>query len=243
MASAQQWAGSRKEEGLMIESELITPDLRKQLTNVARSLALRFRGVFGQETIEDMVLDSYLKRAANATIPDWLVVGTERFARERLEALMRTTDESGNRIPGVLFLCTHNAGRSQMAYGWFTHLARDKAVAWSAGSEPESEINREAVAAMAEIGIDISQGFPKPWTYEILNASDVVVTMGCGDACPLVLGKRYEDWEVDDPAGKALQAIRPIRDELGKRVRQLLTSLNVSDLVPRLAVEGEDRSA
>ena len=130
-------------------------------------------------------------------------------------------------LPKVLFLCVHNAGRSQMALGWFQHLAGDRAVAWSGGSEPANEVNPAAVAAMAEVGIDISKEFPKPWTDEIVHAADVVVTMGCGDACPLFPGKRYEDWELDDPAGQSLDGVRPIRDEISRRVRLLLDSLDI----------------
>jgi arsenate reductase len=129
--------------------------------------------------------------------------------------------------PTVLFLCVHNAGRSQMALGWFQHLAGDRADAWSGGSEPGHEVNPAAIAAMAEIGIDISTEFPKPWTDEIVQAADVVVTMGCGDACPFFPGKRYEDWLLDDPAGLGVEVVRPIRDEIGERVRELLASLGV----------------
>jgi arsenate reductase (thioredoxin) len=129
------------------------------------------------------------------------------------------------RVPAVLFLCVHNAGRSQMALGWFNHLAEGRAVAWSGGSEPATEINQDVVEAMAEVGIDISEEFPKPWTDESLGAADVVVTMGCGDACPLVPGKRYEDWDLEDPRGKTLEAIRPIRDEIRRRVDVLLSQL------------------
>ena len=130
-------------------------------------------------------------------------------------------------VPTVLFLCVHNAGRSQIALGWFTHLAGENALAWSGGSEPGNEVNPAAVAAMAEVGIDIASEFPKPWTDEIVRAADVVVTMGCGDACPLFPGKRYEDWELDDPAGLGVDAVRPIRDEIEQRVRALLDSLGV----------------
>ena len=127
----------------------------------------------------------------------------------------------------MLFLCTHNAGRSQMALGWFNHLAGDRAVAWSGGSEPGTELNPSAVAAMREVGIDITGEFPKPWTEEIVQAADVVITMGCGDACPLYPGKRYEDWELDDPAGQDLEAVRPIRDDIKGRVEALLAELGV----------------
>jgi arsenate reductase len=129
--------------------------------------------------------------------------------------------------PGVLFLCVHNAGRSQMALGWFNHLAGEQAIAWSGGSEPGSQINPSAVAAMAEVGIDITGEHPKPWTDEIVQAADVVVTMGCGDACPFFPGKRYEDWELEDPAGQGVEAVRPIRDEIEQRVRTLLAELGV----------------
>ena len=129
--------------------------------------------------------------------------------------------------PTVLFLCVHNAGRSQMALGWFRHLAGDRAIAWSGGSEPGAEVNPAAVAAMAEVGIDIAREFPKPWTDEIVEAADVVVTMGCGDACPIFPGKRYEDWELPDPAGRGVDAVRPIRDEIRRRVEVLIGSLQL----------------
>lgn len=127
--------------------------------------------------------------------------------------------------PTVLFLCTHNAGRSQMALGFFTHLAGDRAIGWSGGSEPGTEINPAAIAAMNEAGIDITGEFPKPWTDEIVRAADVVITMGCGDACPIFPGKRYENWELPDPAGQSVEAVRPIRDEIRNRVQALLAEI------------------
>lgn len=129
-----------------------------------------------------MVFDSYQQLAATAKVTKWLVIGAERFAAQRLEALVHVDDRSDEKVPSVLFLCVHNAGRSQMALGWFTHLAGDRAVAWSGGSGPEDSINDAAVAVMAEVGVDISRQFPKPWTDEFFKAADVVVTMGCGDA-------------------------------------------------------------
>jgi arsenate reductase (thioredoxin) len=130
--------------------------------------------------------------------------------------------------PTVLFLCVHNAGRSQMALGWFSHLAGDGAVGLSGGSEPGPAVNPVAVEAMAEVGIDIAREFPKPWTEEAVRAADVVVTMGCGDACPFYPGKRYEDWALDDPHGQPIEAVRPIRDAIEHRVRTLLAELGVS---------------
>jgi arsenate reductase (thioredoxin) len=129
--------------------------------------------------------------------------------------------------PSVLFLCVHNAGRSQMALGFFQHLAGDRAVAWSGGSEPADAVNPSAVAAMAERGIDISSEHPKRWTDEVVRAADVVVSMGCGDTCPVFPGKRYVDWELDDPAGRSVAEVRPVRDEIERRVRQLLDELHV----------------
>ena len=127
--------------------------------------------------------------------------------------------------PSVLFLCVHNAGRSQMAAGWLQHLAGDRVHVYSGGSEPAAEVNPAAVQAMAEVGIDITSNHPKPWTDEILRAAVVVVTMGCGDACPIFPGKRYEDWELDDPAGLDVEQVRPIRDDIRRRVEDLIDSL------------------
>ena len=128
-------------------------------------------------------------------------------------------------VPAVLFLCIHNAGRSQMALGWFEHLAEGRAVAFSGGSEPASAVNPSAVRAMAEVGIDIAARIPRRWSESDFETADVVVTMGCGDTCPYVPGKRYEDWQLDDPAGQGIAAVRPIRDEIERRVRELLESL------------------
>ncbi len=129
--------------------------------------------------------------------------------------------------PVVLFLCAHNAGRSQMALGFFQHYARDAAIAWSGGSEPGDAINPAAVEAMRERGIDISGEYPKPWTDEVVRASDVVITMGCGDACPVFPGKRYEEWVLTDPAGLDVAAVRPVRDDIEKRILALLSQLDV----------------
>lgn len=128
-------------------------------------------------------------------------------------------------VPTVLFLCVHNAGRSQMALGWFNHLAAGRAVALSGGSEPGDRVNPSAVEVMAEVGIDIAKEYPKPWTDEGVQAADVVVTMGCGDECPFFPGKRYEDWPLDDPADRGVESVRPIRDEIECRVRALLVEL------------------
>ncbi len=127
--------------------------------------------------------------------------------------------------PTVLFVCVHNAGRSQMAAGFLQHLAGDRVDVLSAGSEPADQINPVAIAAMAEVGIDIAGEQPKVLTTESVQASDVVITMGCGDACPFFPGKRYEDWKLDDPAGQGIEAVRPIRDEIRSRIEALIDSL------------------
>jgi protein-tyrosine-phosphatase len=128
-------------------------------------------------------------------------------------------------IPAVLFVCVHNAGRSQMAAALLDHHARGRVRVTSAGSEPASEVNRAVVAAMEEVGLDVSREFPKPLTDEVAEAADVLVTMGCGGACPVYLGKRYLDWELPDPAGKRVEEVRPIRDEIDRRVQELMTEL------------------
>ncbi len=132
-------------------------------------------------------------------------------------------------VPEVLFVCVHNAGRSQMAAALLDRRAQGRVLVRSAGSEPAAEINPAVLAAMDEVGLDLSREFPKPLTTEAVEGSDVVVTMGCGDACPVFPGKRYLDWELEDPAGKSLEEVRPIRDEIDRRVTALLEEL-VPDL-------------
>jgi arsenate reductase (thioredoxin) len=203
-------------------------DQRHALKVAATRLQDEFAEVFGVETIERYLHSSYDQFAGRATVPNFLPLLAERFARQRLRALARVEGKITDAKPTVLFLCTHNAGRSQMALGFFNHLAGEQAVAWSGGSEPGDLINPAAVEAMAEVGIDITDEFPKPWTDEIVRASDVIITMGCGDACPILPGHRYEDWVLPDPAGQAVDAVRPIRDEIEGRVRKLLTDLGVT---------------
>jgi arsenate reductase (thioredoxin) len=141
---------------------------------------------------------------------------------------MPTVDDLSSDKPSVMFLCVHNAGRSQMASGWLRHLAGDRVDVFSGGSEPASTVNPAAIEAMAEVGIDIRAEFPKPWTDEIIRAADVVITMGCGDACPVYPGKRYEDWVLDDPEGLGLAGVRPIRDQIRSRVEKLMAEMGIS---------------
>lgn len=148
-----------------------------------------------------------------------------RFARERLGALAQVEGKASAEVPEVLFVCVHNAGRSQMAAGLLAKLAEGRVHVRTAGSAPAEEINPVAVEAMREVGVDLSAEFPKPLSDEVVRAADVVITMGCGDACPVYPGKRYEDWALDDPAGKDLEAVREIREEILRRVDALLTEL------------------
>ncbi len=215
-------------------SHVMTQGERKFLHAVARDLHIEFRGIFGLETIESLLFDSYDEIASNATVTRWLALGAERFARQRLQALAHAETAAKGKVPAVLFLCVHNAGRSQMALGWFSHLAGERAIAWSGGSAPVSGIYHGVLVAMAEVGIDISQEFSKPLTDEFVLAADVVITMGCGDACPLLPGKHYEDWDLDDPAGKTLEEIRPIRDEIRDRVTNLIEKLTSDQQGPGL---------
>jgi arsenate reductase (thioredoxin) len=205
----------------------LSVDQQLALRTAATRLGTEFDGVYGTETIERFLHTSYDQFAAHSTVPHFLPLLAERFARQRLTALARVEGLRHDGRPVVLFLCVHNAGRSQMALGFFQHLAGDRAVAWSGGSDPGVEVNAAAVTAMAERGIDITGAYPKPWTDEIVRAADVVITMGCGDACPILPGKRYEDWTFDDPAGKSVEEIRPIRDAIERRVRHLLDELGV----------------
>ena len=211
----------------MPDLDSLDSDQQLALRTAAANLRGRFDGTFSRETIELFLQTSYDQFAGRATITHFLPLMAERFARQRLTALARVEGKADDGLPVALFLCVHNAGRSQMALGWFNHLAGGRAVAWSGGSEPGTEVNPSAVEAMREVGIDITGEFPKPWTDEIVGAADVVVTMGCGDACPIFPGKRYEDWQLDDPAGQGVEDVRPIRDAIEARVRGLLASLGV----------------
>jgi arsenate reductase (thioredoxin) len=203
-------------------------DQQLALRTAASRLEREFGDTFGVETIDRFLYSSYDQFAGRATVPNFLPLLAERFARQRLHALARVEGKITDNRPTVLFLCTHNAGRSQMALGFFAHFAGDQAVAWSGGSEPGNEINPAAVQAMDEVGIDITGEFPQPWTDEIVQAADVVITMGCGDACPIFPGKRYDNWDLPDPAGQSVDAVRPIRDDIEERVRRLLADLNVT---------------
>lgn len=202
-------------------------DQQHRVRKVTANLQDQFAGTFGPETIERFVVDSLELLLPTAKVTTFLPVLAESFTKDRLQALGKTDGSLPSTIPGVLFLCVHNAGRSQMAAGWLRHLTSGRVTVYSGGSEPASEINAAAIAAMAEVGIDITAEFPKPWTDEIVRAADVVITMGCGDACPLYPGKRYEDWELDDPAGQDVAAVRPIRDEIRARVETLISSLAI----------------
>ncbi|PKB29640.1 arsenate reductase ArsC [Pseudonocardia alni] len=205
--------------------DTLSIDQQLALTTAATNLTREFDDTFGTETIERFLHSSYDEFAGRAVVLNFLPLLAERFARQRLRALARVEGHDDDGRPVALFLCTHNAGRSQMALGFFTHLTGDRAVGWSGGSSPAHTVNPAAVAAMAEVGIDISSEFPKPWTDEIVRAADAVITMGCGDACPIFPGRRYEDWDIADPDGLDLAAVRPIRDAIEQRVRRLVDEL------------------
>lgn len=197
------------------------------IKRTARRLSDDFAGTFNAETIERYIADSQAKLHARARLANWLPVLVERFTRDRLRALQRLEVGEPDR-PAVLFLCVHNAGRSQMAAGWLRHLAGDRVDVFSGGSAPSLETNAAAVEAMRERGIDISNEYPKPWTDEIARAADVIVTMGCGDACPVFPGKRYEDWDLSDPSGQPIEVVREIRDDIRTRVERLMVGLELA---------------
>lgn len=208
------------------ERERLTVTEQLHIRQGAERLKRRFEGQLNMETIERFLYDSLDVLLARARNTEWLPLLAERFATDRIRAAIRLEEEVGLN-PSVLFLCVHNAGRSQMAAGFMRALAGDRIDVFSGGSEPTDEVNRAAVAAMSEIGIDIGKEIPQPWADEIVRASDVVVTMGCGDACPIFPGKRYVDWGVDDPSGLTVEEVRPIRDDIESRVRALMGELGV----------------
>jgi arsenate reductase len=183
-----------------------------------------FRGTYSLETIERFV-DESIDRLSGARVVDFIPLFVHRFSRERLRALAQAEGVILKDVPEVLFVCVHNAGRSQMAAALLDHHAKGKVHVRSAGSAPADRINPAVAAAMDEWGIDLSQEFPKPLTDDFVKAADVVITMGCGDACPIYPGKRYLDWELDDPAGQPVEVVRRIRDDIDGRVQQLLTEL------------------
>lgn len=205
----------------------LTTAEKLQIREAAERLKRRFAGQLNTETIQRFMNDSLDMLVARANTSTWVPLLAERFARDRLRALVRLDSDPTTLNPSVLFLCVHNAGRSQMAAGWMRHLAGADVDVFSGGSEPADKINEAAVAAMAEKGIDISAEIPQPWADEIVRAADVVVTMGCGDACPVFPGKRYVDWEVEDPSGKSIEEVRPIRDDLEQRIRNLMSELEI----------------
>ena len=206
----------------------LTVEQQVQIGQVAARLRRRFDGQLNLATIERFINDSLDLLLPDATTTAWIPLLVERLAGDRLRAFLRLHTDPAQLRPSVLFLCVHNAGRSQMAAGWMRHLAGDQVDVFSGGSEPAAEVNQAAVAAMAEKGIDISAELPQPWVDEIVRAADVVVTMGCGDACPVYPGKRYVDWDLEDPAGQPLEQVRIVRDDLEQRVRQLLSELSRS---------------
>jgi protein-tyrosine-phosphatase len=178
--------------------------------------------VFAPETVEACLRDSYRRLAESATVATYLPLLAPRFARERLQAALSASVAPGR--AGVLFVCTHNSGRSQIAAAWLSHLA-PKIDVWSAGTKPTEAVSSLVVEAMQEVGVDLTAAFPKPLTDEIVGAADMVVTMGCGEACPVVPGRRYEDWLLVHQPGASLDSVRAARDEIRERVETLISAL------------------
>jgi len=213
-------------------SSTLDPITRRHVEKATESLVGEFAGIFAPETINRFIVDS-LDQLGNARFSDFLPVLAYRFARERLKALGQADGLIVKEQPEVLFVCVHNAGRSQMAAGLVTLRSEGRISVRSAGSAPGETINPLVVEAMAELGIDLAEAFPKPLTDEVVRAADVVITMGCGDACPIYPGKRYEDWQLDDPAvAESIETVRAIRDDVDERVRTLVAELSDSS-VPR----------
>jgi len=205
-------------------SQAIDPVTQHHINQAADRLAEEFAGVFSQETIARYMAESQ-DLLGDASISVYVPVLAHRFTRERLKALAQAEGKITKEQPEVLFVCVHNAGRSQMAAGLVKLRSRGRIHVRSAGSTPAGEVNSAAVEALEELGVDMSEEFPKPLTDEVVRAADVVITMGCGDACPIYPGKRYEDWELDDPEGQDLEAVRRIRDDIDQRVQKLVGEL------------------
>jgi len=205
-------------------SQALDPVTQHYVRQAAAGLEDEFKGIYSEETIERYIAES-LDLLGGAKINVFVPVLAHRFARERLRALAQSEGALVKEQPEVLFVCVHNAGRSQMAAGLVRLRSGGRVQVRSAGSAPGEEINPAVIEAMTEIGVDLSEEFPKPLTDEFVRASDVVITMGCGDACPIYPGKRYEDWELDDPAGQDLETVRRIRDEIDTRVQTLIGEL------------------
>ncbi len=195
------------------------------LRKAVDDLAAEFDGVFSRATVQRFV-DESLAGLGAARFTGFLPVLAYRFSRERLRAYGQAEGTIAKEVPEVLFVCVENAGRSQMAAALLSHHAQGAVHVRSAGSRPGERINPVVVEALRELGVDLDQAFPKPLTDEVVRAADAVVTMGCGDSCPIYPGKRYEDWKVDDPAGLDLPSVRAIRDDIDARVRMLLAELS-----------------
>lgn len=203
-------------------------DAARVLPRIASDLALRFDGVFSPETVERYVRESHALLSEGARITRYLPSLTNRFAADRLRALASSTGASPRERPEVLFVCVQNAGRSQMASALLRSIAGDRVSVLTAGSEPAPRVNQAIVAVLDEVGVSIAGEFPKPLTDEVVRAADWVITMGCGDACPVYPGRRYLDWELRDPVGLSLDGVREVRDEIDARVRALLKEIDGS---------------
>ena len=203
-------------------------DLEQQFVRSVQRLVTEFSGVFGPETVERFARETFEALSATATVTDFLPLFCDRFTRDRLRALAQADHLVAKDHLEVLYVCVHNAGRSQMAALLTGHLGGGAVNVRSAGSDPAADINPLVVEAMAELGLDMSAEFPKPLTDEVVRAADAVITMGCGDSCPIYPGKLYEDWALSDPAeATSLDQVRQIRDEIRSRVEALLVQLGV----------------
>jgi protein-tyrosine-phosphatase len=195
------------------------------LRRLAGELTERFEGVFGAETIERYVLESYTALLRTSTVSTHLASRTVRYATDRLTSLAQAKGDLPRDLLEILFVCEQNAGRSQMAAVLTNHLGAGRVHVRSAGSAPGPDIHDSVRVVLAELGLDSAEEFPKPLTDDVVQAAHVVITMGCGDACAIYLGKRYEDWTVEDPSGASLEEVRAIRDDIARRVDALLAEL------------------
>lgn len=203
------------------------PTASMRYARVVDDLAHHYEGVFSRESVERAVEEARAWLEPRATVEGFLPILVSRYAQDQLLAAAQAEGRIAKAAPELLFICVHNAGRSQMAAALARHLSGGRVRVRSAGSQPAGEVNPTVVAVLQERGIDLAQAFPKPLSDRVVQAADVIITMGCGDACPIYPGKRYLDWQVVDPNGQPVEVVRDIRDDLQGRVTTLLREFDL----------------
>lgn len=229
MTCKKPYSGFNFRKLLILKESLNMPEVAEfhqaTLDRIVDRLAAKYQGIFAAETIERVVYESYASLLRAGSNPKFVTNFTEKFAFDRLHALATARGSVSSDKPEVLFVCVQNAGRSQMAMALLASLSEGRINVRSAGSMPASQVSKNTIAVMAELGLDLQNEFPKPLTDDVVQAADVVITMGCGDACPLYPGKKYLDWNLPDPADLDIDGVRAVRDEIRAKVIELIDEL------------------